>query len=269
MIGNGVGIIVGQTSNDTIVDNDFENNYQGIVISGSASNVVVMENIITNIGRGEETKSPWIGSECGMYLHEASGAIIMENNITNGQEYGIRLEYSSNNTLKGNLIQNIKNLIWNSYFYEHSPAIFLYDSFNNTLIDNNVINNSFGIMTIKSGGNAIVHNNLINNTLQTFVIGEPYWPFGPPPANTWDYGYPSGGNYWSDYETEFPNATELDSSGIWSIPYQITTNNVDGYPLKSPVTIPEIPSALIPALLMITMTVAVIACRKWNETPET
>jgi len=61
----------------------------------------------------------------------------------------------------------------------------------------------------------------------------------------------------------------LDSSGIWSIPYQITTNNVDRYPLKSPVTIPEIPSALIPALLMITMTVAVIACRKWNETPET
>jgi hypothetical protein len=50
-------------------------------------------------------------------------------------------------------------------------------------------------------------------------------------ANFWDNGYPSGGNYWSDYKEKYPNATELDESGIWSTPYVIDENNTDNYPL--------------------------------------
>jgi len=58
--------------------------------------------------------------------------------------------------------------------------------------------------------------------------------------NTWDNGYPSGGNYWSDYQTNYPTAAEIDGSGIWNTPYVIDSNNRDNYPLMNPWTPPDI-----------------------------
>jgi hypothetical protein len=65
----------------------------------------------------------------------------------------------------------------------------------------------------------------MNNTQQVESDGSP---------NTWDNGYPSGGNYWSDYQTRYPSAAEIDGSGIWNTPYVIDANNTDRYPLMSP-----------------------------------
>jgi len=53
-------------------------------------------------------------------------------------------------------------------------------------------------------------------------------------TNIWDNGYPSGGNYWSDYEERYPDAEELESSGLWDTPYVIDENNQDNYPLMEP-----------------------------------
>jgi hypothetical protein len=53
-------------------------------------------------------------------------------------------------------------------------------------------------------------------------------------ANTWDDGYPAGGNYWSDYVTRYPSASEIDASGLWDTPYVINENNQDNYPLMLP-----------------------------------
>jgi nitrous oxidase accessory protein NosD len=53
-------------------------------------------------------------------------------------------------------------------------------------------------------------------------------------VNTWDNGYPSGGNYWSDYNgTDFysgiyQNATGSD--GIGDTPYTMNANNQDRFP---------------------------------------
>ena len=41
-------------------------------------------------------------------------------------------------------------------------------------------------------------------------------------ANYWDNG--KEGNYWSDYLSKYPNATELDHSGIGEPPYAIIDN---------------------------------------------
>jgi hypothetical protein len=74
--------------------------------------------------------------------------------------------------------------------------------------------------------NTIYHNNFIGNAFQASTDGSP---------NTWDNGYPSGGNYWSDY-----NGTDLHSGpcqnvtgsdGIGDTPYAIGANNMDDYPL--------------------------------------
>jgi hypothetical protein len=60
-----------------------------------------------------------------------------------------------------------------------------------------------------------------------------------PSINIWDDGYPSGGNYWSDY-----NGTDLHSGayqnvtgsdGMGDTPYVIDMNNLDHYVLFNPV----------------------------------
>jgi hypothetical protein len=71
--------------------------------------------------------------------------------------------------------------------------------------------------------NKIHHNNFVNNDgKQAYELGGP--------INTWDDGYPSGGNYWSDYTGE-----DNDGDGIGDTPYEIPEGiNEDRYPLMDP-----------------------------------
>ena len=81
------------------------------------------------------------------------------------------------------------------------------------------------------------HNNFFNNKVENDPQVDipmqwlPGWEPGNP--NVWDNGFE--GNYWSDYEDRYPNAKELDGSGIWNTPYFINENNQDNYPLVAPI----------------------------------
>jgi hypothetical protein len=59
----------------------------------------------------------------------------------------------------------------------------------------------------------------------------------------WDNG--TVGNYWSDYLTRYPNASEIDGTGVGDTPFYINPNNIDNYPLMEPATIPEFPTWII------------------------
>jgi parallel beta-helix repeat protein len=78
--------------------------------------------------------------------------------------------------------------------------------------------------------NTIHHNNFVKNTVQIYVKSS----YG----NIWDNGYPSGGNYWSDYGGLdqfgglYQNVTGSD--GIGDTLYMIDANNRDNYPLMGP-----------------------------------
>jgi parallel beta-helix repeat protein len=74
----------------------------------------------------------------------------------------------------------------------------------------------------------------VNNTQQVVVYYS---------SNNWDDGYPSGGNYWSDYNgTDLysgPYQNETGSDGIGDTPYVIDANNQDNYPLLQPANLVE------------------------------
>ena len=74
-------------------------------------------------------------------------------------------------------------------------------------------------------------------------------------VNIWDNS--SEGNYWSDYEERYLNATEIDNSGIWNTSYVIDGNNQDNYPI-----VPEFPSSLILPLFMLTTILIIIFFRR-------
>ena len=66
------------------------------------------------------------------------------------------------------------------------------------------------------------------NAIQVYISVDVY-------NHTWDDGYPSGGNYWSDYigvdTKRGPNQDMLGSDGIGDTPYVIDASNRDNYPL--------------------------------------
>jgi len=103
---------------------------------------------------------------------------------------------------------------------------------NNSIITNvSISNNEYGIVLVYySHNNVIFHNNLVNNTDQVAL-----WAWL---SNTWDDGYPSGGNYWSDYAgvDSFggPYQNMTGSDGVGDIEYVIDDDNRDRYPLMKP-----------------------------------
>jgi parallel beta-helix repeat protein len=100
---------------------------------------------------------------------------------------------------------------------------------NITIRQNNITYNYDGIWLVASSNNTIYHNNFINNTNQAYSYES---------MSVWDDGYPSGGNYWSDYfgvDVKSGSGQDLPGSdGIGDTPYIIDADNVDHYPLMNP-----------------------------------
>jgi parallel beta-helix repeat protein len=136
------------------------------------------------------------------FVADVNGSIVVErDNIVldgagrtlqgNGTGTGIDLSNRNNVT-----IQNVQITVFDT-------GISLYGCSDCIVAGNNITANNDGINENFSQYNLIFHNNFINNTQQAeFETGVQ--------LNVFDDGYPSGGNYWSDY-----NGTDLRSG-----PYQ-------------------------------------------------
>jgi len=195
----------------------------GNVLSGR-SNVTVKNTTVT-------------GFQYGIYLFSSSNTTVSGNNVNNNN-VGIRLEHSSNNTIWGNnasdniygisLEHSENNTISANTVTNNNVGISLVYSGGNTAWGNTVSDNIYGISLWGSSNNYIDHNNF-NNTNQVYNSES---------NNTWDDGYPSGGNYWSDYNGNDsyrgPYQNVTGSDGIGDTPYEIDANNQDNYPLMNP-----------------------------------
>jgi parallel beta-helix repeat protein len=202
-LGNGISLYY--SSNNSIRENSIiSNNGFGIFLHASSSN---------NSIEGNEMVSNHWGIELDLLSNYNS---ISGNEIRANDVDGIKFEHSMNNTASGNSIQE----------NNECGVRILGTSEYNCIFKNDITSNSYGILLSGSStNNTIFHNNFVGNQQQ--ALADDF------PGNQWDDGYPSGGNYWSDYRERYSNASEIDNSGLWNMPYMIDSVNRDHYPLMS------------------------------------
>jgi len=232
------GICVDSSANNNITGNAIVNGMEGIILSGSENNLVSGNNI-----KGSEfyglnlisTSNNWVEnneiSNCGWHgikLWMASCNNTIDGNNVTDCKVGIEVSYSSNNnTVSANCLSmnRIVGVVIGFRIPESGPD--WGGAADNHIIENNVTSNNLGIELIYSKNNTVFHNNIEENNASVAIIGS-Y-------VNTWDDGYPSGGNCWSDYagvdEKSGSCQNETGSDGIGDAAYAIDANNVDHYPL--------------------------------------
>ena len=144
--------------------------------------------------------------------------------------YALSNENTYNNTFIGNYISECDTGFW------------ITGSGNNTLIHNTIKNCTTGIsINYDSGGNVIVENNIMSS-VSVWLSPDPL----------------VDRNYWSDYLERYPNAKEIDNSGIWDTSYDRETF-IDNHPLVEPVSvIPEFSSPLFALPIMVAVSIGLL-----------
>jgi len=168
------------------------------------------------------------------HLAWCSNVTVKDNKLTDCGSGGLAMHLSQNCSFLRNTVTNIgKTGSWNA------PALFVQMSSDNMFMENTMANseNVSGI-TLEGGNNVLYHNNFIN-TGPVSLSSE---------GNTWDAGYPQGGNYWSSYSGYdlFSGScqNETGSDGIGDISCSVGgESNIDHYPLMNPWVIPQIENA--------------------------
>ena len=246
--------LLGENREMTIVDG----NGTGCVMFVEASNVTVCNFTLRNSGIGS------VNPFSGVMLNFSDHCLISNNVIVNNQ-YGVWFSWSNNNTFTGNVVQHStdplerygvrlyqseNNNISSNEMVDNKYGIYLYSgSDGNVVRYNNVSGNSFGIYLALSEGNVVEGNTVADSVMYGITVRHAggnfifhnnfvnYWQVDVSDAfvNVWDDGYPSGGNYWSDYGgvDEFCGVGQnvSGSDGLGDSAYGSDVNNTDLYPL--------------------------------------
>jgi parallel beta-helix repeat protein len=229
------GIYLNWDSNyNTISDNVLSDSYYGIRLYHSSNNTI-SNNTATSSNNNYGIHVWWFSNDnniigntiretvvMAIYLENANFNTVSNNNVSSNQWNGIFLSTSHSNTISENVVSsNIGNY-----------GIYLTGSDSNVLTENWISSNSNWGVHIGGGtaNNQIYYNNFIGNAFQAQDDG----------VNLWHNGFPSGGNYWSDYSGSDlyhgPNQDLPGSDGIGDTNYTNIQggSNVDEYPLMSP-----------------------------------
>ncbi len=222
--------------NDHFVsENNITGGYDGISVGGSGS--VITGNKIS-------------GNQLGIIAVESQDVTISGNTFSHNGIY-------DNNT--GSYDFGGLDISWWGPFYVYGNTIvdnigyginFGENCSNSRVYENNILRNHVGVYLQNfallenekvGSGNVFYRNNLINNSQNALV--EHIFPYNITNISyavgngtdivAWDNG--NEGNYWSDYLTKYPNATEIDNSGIGNTPYILDANNTDHYPHLKPI----------------------------------
>ena len=204
--GTGNGFTLYSVTNVTLTNINIKNFAYGIYLESSSYNSI-HRNIIS--GNDYDGIEVYFSSDYNN---------ITENRIEENGWFGIGIHYSNNNTINANEIA------------DNDDGIDAYDASRTEISWNNITGNGeFGIGLYSSSDNKVFLNNFLNNTQHVYSQYS---------TNRWDKGYPSGGNYWSNYigldmyEGQYQNETGID--GIGDTAFTIDSSNKDRYPLMNP-----------------------------------
>jgi hypothetical protein len=215
-----------------------------------------------------------INIECSDIVFDGSGHTIT---ITEGNNSGVLLSGVSNVTVKNLKVQSSSSsaVYLKSCFdclvtgIKTSNSITLEKSKFNTVME---CVSGIALMS-ETESNKIVRNNITdifagasffnyiyqNNILCKYVPAKYFST-----SNYWDNS--SMGNFWSDYFIKYPNASEIDNTGIGDTPYLIDAENVDNYPFmytfdteNGSIAFPESETELFPVALAVGASGASIA----------
>jgi len=176
-------------------------------------------------------------NNCSKHVHNAGITIngpsnhnsIIGNTISNNEYSGILLGSGANfttiigNNIVGNGFPGVPQIGFGLFGIE------IIEAQNTRIIGNNITGNNIGIL---SGGsdNIYYYNNFINNIPQIRDNEV---------TQTFDNGYPCGGNYWSNYAgTDLYTGVyqnETGEDGIGDSPFVLSDYNTDNYPLIAPI----------------------------------
>jgi parallel beta-helix repeat protein len=231
------GIDVGDTGShhNTIRNNVvFQNggNY-GVDAYAGSDYTIIEDNTVYN--------NAWIGIAIGWSHH----CVIRNNRLHNNTASSVVLDTASHCTVLNNKISysghggitllglgTYYNDLLNNTVQFCGTGIDLGACARYTKISGNVFSgNDYGLrighnLGYESYGNTVFHNDFIRNGHRAVDNAT-----GISVPNVWDDGYPSGGNYWSDYTGQ-----DVDRDGIGDVPYKIagTAGSQDRYPLMKP-----------------------------------
>jgi len=204
----------------------------GAIEFDACSNSIIQGNEITfNIGSG-------------IYFYSSSNNNeISGNRVTNNGYFGIALTTTS----------NFNNITGNDASYNYNAGVYLESCSNNIVVANNLASNYHGVwLTEESNTNQIFHNNFVNSLTENAFVSASSTD------NLWDNGYPSGGNYWSDYV-----GLDVNHDGIGDVPYIVDLLNQDHYPLVDLYpTIPEFSPIMLLSLLLLASVFLAVLLRK-------
>jgi hypothetical protein len=102
-----------------------------------------------------------------------------------------------------------------------------------TIVGNTITNNTYAVHQfltedVSCYPHSFYHNNFINNTNNNITFSREAM------VHNWDDGYPSGGNYWSNYNgndtLSGPNQDKNGWDGIEDTAHIMNESNVDNYP---------------------------------------
>ena len=209
------------SDNNHIYNNEINENYYGLEMYFSEENDIFSNTFYHN-------------DYVGMYIFSSNNNIFYENNLSRNRLYSIKLEESHYNLIYENLISDSfdaagveiwesgHNQIFDNCMKNNDNGVrqrYYSGSESNVIRNNLFIDNEVGI-ALKGGTGHCYHNTFIRNLISA-----------KDDTNTqWDNGYPSGGNYWDDYE-----GVDDNGDGLGDSPYHISDGtSKDNYPLMIP-----------------------------------